>query len=709
MKPRAAARLAWSLWGVAVFGGAVAVALLVWNRALDAPGSFGPPGFVAAFAFIFGSVGALVASRRPENPIGWILLGVGVLSAIQEIGQQYAVRGLLVDPGSLPGADWGAWSGEWIWIPITGSLLIFLLLLFPSGRLPSPRWRWVALLGFAGMAVATAGGALQPRLEGFGQIPTPLPVATGAAEGILSAGMTAYLAAAVSSVVSLVVRYRRSRGEERAQMKWIATAGVFAVVAMGVTFPANLLRIYADATAVLVLLGVGALPVAAGIAILKYRLYDIDVVINRAVVYGLLAAFVTALYIGIVVGIGAALGRRGGLLLPGVAAAVVALVFHPARLRAQRFANRLVYGKRATPYEVLSEFSDRLAGAYSVEDVLPRMARIAGEGTGAARAAVWLHVGRELRRSISWPDGDPTAVQATGEVLPELPDADRALPVRHQGELLGALTVAKPRGETLSPSEEKLLSDLAAQAGLVLRNVRLTEELRANLDELRASRQRIVAAQDTERRRLERNIHDGAQQQLVALAVKLRLIETLGPKDPARAGEMARQAKAEAQDALENLRDLARGIYPPALADRGLTAALEAQARKVPLPVAIEADGVGRYPQEVEAAAYFCVLEALQNVSKYAGASRAVVRLAERGGRLAFEVEDDGGGFDPAVTPRGAGLQNMVDRLEALGGSLEVRSAPGAGTTVMASVPVQPEAAAQASVRRSGSNSDLGI
>jgi signal transduction histidine kinase len=214
----------------------------------------------------------------------------------------------------------------------------------------------------------------------------------------------------------------------------------------------------------------------------------------------------------------------------------------------------------------------------------------------------------------------------------------------------------------------------------VLRNVRLIEELRA-------SRQRLVAAQDQERRRIERNIHDGAQQQLVALAVKLRLADALVGKDERKAHAMLADLQAETSDALENLRDLARGIYPPLLADKGLVAALEGQARKSTIPVTVDGDGIGRYPQDVEAAVYFCALEALQNVAKYAGAGRVVVRLAAPDGALRFEVEDDGRGFDPAAAS-GSGLTNMRDRVDALGGTLDVRSRPGTGTTVAGSIPV---------------------
>jgi signal transduction histidine kinase len=350
-----------------------------------------------------------------------------------------------------------------------------------------------------------------------------------------------------------------------------------------------------------------------------------------------------------------------------------------------------VYGKRATPYEVLSEFSERMSGTYATEDLLPRMARILGEGAGATRADVWLRVGNELRPAAWWPaEGEASrAIALTAEnELPEVEGSDLLLPVKHRGELLGALSITKARGDALRPAEEKLTEDLASQAGLVLRNVRLTEELLARLEELQASRQRIFSAQDQERRRLERNLHDGAQQQLVALQVKLSLAERIA-EEGCRVKDQLDALKAEAGDALENLRDLARGIYPPLLADQGLQAALSSQARKATFPVRIEADGVGRYPQETEAAVYFCVLEALQNVGKYARATSVAVRLNAGDGELTFAVIDDGAGFDSTKTSYGTGLQGMADRLSAQEGTLEVRSASGEGTTVIGWVPVR--------------------
>jgi signal transduction histidine kinase len=341
----------------------------------------------------------------------------------------------------------------------------------------------------------------------------------------------------------------------------------------------------------------------------------------------------------------------------------------------------LVYGQRATPYEVLSEFSDRVGGSFATDDVLPRAAQLLGQGTGATRAEVWLRVEDELSLAAVWPEGEGagrTLALVSGE-LPSKEDASLWVPVGHRGELLGALAVTKPANEPLTPAERALVSDLASQAGLVLRNVAL-------IAELRASRQRLVRAQDDERRRLERNLHDGSQQQLVALSVKVRLAQSLLGKQDDRAREMLDEIQADSQSALEDLRDLARGIYPPLLADKGLAAALDAQARKSPVSISIDPNGTGRYPQEIEAAVYFCVLEALNNMAKYAEASRVTVRLSEHEGSLRFEVTDDGRGFDSAGTA-GTGLRGMADRLDAIGGRLQVASQPGHGTSVVGEVP----------------------
>jgi signal transduction histidine kinase len=646
-------------------------------------------------------LGVLVATRQRSNPIGWILLGVSAAFAANNLAVASADYAQAI--GAPPSAWWVTWLGwfqNWSWISYFPGGMVLLFLLLPDGRLPGRRWRWLVWFVALYIPVLMLATAIDPTpitLTSGVTIANPVGLPSLASSVGDSVGTVALLPEPllmIAAIVALILRLVRSRGEERQQMKWIVFASVLTILAVVTAFVVNTAGHNGTVFSILSLVGLGiVLPGGFGVAILKYRLYQIDVVISRTLVYGALAGFITLAYVGIVVGIGSLIGGGGtpNLALSILATAVVAVGFQPLRDRLQKLANRLVYGKRASPYEVLSEFSERVAESYAAADVLPRMARVLQEGTGAEAATIWLRSADRLDPVATHPDTvvgyEPIAM--TDGVIPEIPNASRAVPVRHQDELLGALTLLKRRGEALTPIEDKLVDDLAHQAGLVLKNVGLTAALQRRLDELRASRQRLVAAQDEERRRLERNLHDGAQQNLVAIKVKLGLAELLTTSDPGKAGDLISSLKADTDEALETLRELARGIYPPLLADKGLKAALESQARKATLPVTVEADGTGRYEQDVEAAVYFCVLEALQNVQKYAAATSVVVRLAQVEGRLQFEVVDDGRGFDQAHAARGAGLTNMEDRLDALAGSLAISSEPGRFTRVSGSLPLR--------------------
>jgi signal transduction histidine kinase len=695
---RGASALAWAVCAVSI--GMVVGALIIGRLGGSSLGGYGA--FGTASLATFSLMGGLIAARRPENPIGWIFCAIGLSFAVATLTGAWSDYAVVKEPGALPLGPFMAWIAVWAWPPGILLLFTFLLLLFPDGRLPSRRWRAVAWLAGAVMVtmvvpIAIAAWPIRgPLLTNIGDTaPAAAPDSFKLAYNIQVASVLAMFVLGLASAVSLILRMRRATGDERLQIKWFAFAAAVMVVVVILASP--LFGLSGEFQ----VLAFPLLPIASAVAILKHRLYDIDVVISKTVVFTTLAAFVTAVYLAVVVGIGAVIGTTGNnVVLSIVATAIVAAAFQPLRERARRLANRLVYGKRATPYEVLADFAERVGEAYSAEDVLPRMARILGEGTGATRSEVWLRVGRELRRSASWPTDDGPmpviALQGDDGELPAFPEADRAVPVRHQGDLLGALSLTKPPNEPLAPTEEKLLADLASQAGLVLRNVRLTADLRARLEELRTSRERLVTAQDEERRKLERNLHDGAQQQLVALAVKARLADAFVGKDAEKERAMLGELQEGLTDALDTLRDLARGIYPPLLADKGLMAAIEGQARKSPLPIEVTAERVLRYAQETEAAVYFCCLEALQNVAKYANASRVTIRLWSEDGELLFSVTDDGRGFDKAHVSLGAGLQNMSDRLAALGGSVELESEPGRGTTVTGRVPAR---AIEAAVR----------
>ncbi|MEO8292214.1 MAG: histidine kinase [Actinomycetota bacterium] len=675
----------------------------------DTSGDWGGATLVANLPFVvmvlvFDVIGLLITTRRPGNAIGWLVLGIGLSWSA---GDLVSALGSYAFDHGWSNADVLIALAQPTWLPPIGLTGTFLILLFPDGHLPSPGWRWFAWTIAVGMTLMGFALLLAPGTfedSGYPSVSNPLAIdAIGRFINMLLPGLLIIPIGMLGSAVALVQRYRRSAGMERQQMKWLAYAAALVAFTYAGVMVASLLKGSApDPGWLLVWQTVSIstfalIPIAIGFAVLKYRLYDIDVVINRTIVFGALALFIGAVYVAVVVLLGSAIGATTTNPALSIAAtAIVAALFEPVRVRVQRVANRFVYGERATPYEVLSRFSERVASTYATEDVLPRTARVIADGTGAEHVAIWLRVDETLHERGAWPIGDASAapIPMPGPDLPAFPATEAVVPVRHSGELLGAVTVTKPRGEQLTPGEASLLADLAGQAGLVLSNVRLTTELQTRLDEiarrqqeLRASRQRIVTTQDAERRRLERNIHDGAQQHLVALAVKLRLVRGVLAKDPERAAGMLGELRSEVEDAIETLSSLALGIYPPVLEESGIAAALRSQVRVGTLPVELVADGVDRQPIETEAAVYFCCLEAIQNAAKYARATRVAVILGHEGANLTFEVRDDGVGFDASVARTGSGLQGMADRLSALGGSLDVVSRPGEGTVVRGRVP----------------------
>ncbi len=641
--------------------------------------------------------GAILASRQPTNVIGWLLLAVGVLFLLTGLSDEYMQLVYRDGPSDAPLGPVVGLITSVLWLPMI-SIVSLLLLLFPSGTVPGPRWRFLPCLIGSAIALFLIGSVLAPGpLEdtGLEGVVIRNPAGVEALEDVTSvvvgAAGTAGLLCILPCVAALVVRFVRSRGEERQQVKWLAYVVAAAIVlvllqiglsvTLGDTYTASWFEemLFLGSFA---LIGIGV-PVAMGVAVLRYRLYDLDLVVKKTIVFATLVVLVMLASVAVLILIGSTFTdlAREELQTVGLAMFLVGLSVWPLWRFARWLADRVVYGGRATPYEVLTKFGQRVGETYSADDVLPRMAQLLGDATGATSAHVWINGGSGFRRVASWPPN------AMAHPIPDDPgslatsDRSRGVAeVRDRGELLGALSVEMPASDPMSPGKDRIIRDLASQAGLALRNVRLIEELRE-------SRRRIVSAQDDRAKKLERNIHDGAQQQLVALSVKARLARTFTSKDPEKAAEMLEQIEAETRAALENLRDLARGIYPPLLADRGLVEALGAQARKSPLRVTIEADGLGRYSPDVEAGVYFSVLEALQNIAKYAEARSVRVAFNVDGGDLRFEVVDDGRGFDVGETKLGSGLQGIVDRLSALGGEVSIRSRPGSGTIVAGRVP----------------------
>jgi signal transduction histidine kinase len=652
--------------------------------------------FILIFAFgmlAFGAIGALLAVRTPSNPVGWLLLGVGLLLLFGVFLEEYALRGST--DLSLPAVGWAGMLNMVVFAPSV-AMIVLALLLFPQGRLPSRRWRVVVWILAVGTVTASLWNVVQPDPILIAEdLTITNPLAVPALKGIrwvITPAVALIFLAFFLSLVSIVVRFRSSEGEERQQLRWLSFASLLVVGSVVALFVvAGLTGDQSTwSTVAFVLTGVAifvALPGSIAVAILRYRLYDLDLVIKKTVIFGITVVLTMAVTLAFLFLLSAPLTDRAPdeTITVGVTMLVIGFLVWPTWHLARCIGDRLVYGGRATPYEALTEFSGRLSEAYATDDILPRMAAILGESTRAAEARVWLRIGATFRPAAPWPEASTATIEdvrATGDTMPALP-GDQAVEVHHRGELLGALSVVSRANDPVGSDRVRLMHDLAAQAGLVLRNVRLIEELRA-------SRQRLVAAQDQERRKLERDIHDGAQQQLVALGVKLRLTDSLIERDPAKAHEMVQQLQTETQSAIDDLRDLARGIYPPLLADQGLAAALEAQARKSPVPVEVSADAVERLPQQLEAAVYFSCLEALQNMAKYADASHATVSLVRRDDSLEFSVYDDGRGFDVSATSHGSGLQGIADRLDAIGGTMRIESVPGGGTTLVGLIPTEP-------------------
>jgi signal transduction histidine kinase len=524
---------------------------------------------------------------------------------------------------------------------------------------------------------------------------------------------------------------RRGRGRARTHTIALALAVVAEVVVVASTlrlllgWPPELLQIAAAATL--------AIPAAAAVRV--PRRFDARVarLVPPAISVAGLTTLVAAVYVLVVLGLGRppTHEERTLLVLSIAAAGVSALLYVPARRRLAGFSNLLVHGARGAPDELLRAFGGRLSRAVPLDELLLQLAELLRRGLVLEAAEIWTCSAGVLERVVSEPDRGPAAFRlaASEEAvvarsgvsgparvatwLPELLAGRGEVPVRvapiaDAGELLGLIVAERsPAAEPFDEQADSVLAELARQVGLALRNVRLDSdlqkslaELRRQAEELRLSRARVVAAADAERRRIERDLHDGAQQHLVALEANLAAANTLIDSDAEQAKAILEELRVAAQEAMQDFRDLAHGIYPPLLQDRGLAEALANAARRASIPTRLESAAMRRYDPEIEATVYFCCVEALQNAAKHGGeGARATIRLREQEDALLFEVADSGAGLDPARTAFGAGLTNMRDRLEAIGGGLRIDSTVGRGTRVAGTIPLAETASHDAPVR----------
>jgi signal transduction histidine kinase len=520
-------------------------------------------------------------------------------------------------------------------------------------------------------------------------------------------------------VVGLFVfrsQYRTAAVVDRARLQWVAWGVVVFAAVASVAWLLDTLLGWPGDVADVALCASLVVPLAIVLGSFDPFAGRIDRMLVRSIEAGGVVVMIGVVYLLVVLGFGDAPdhAQRRVLGLSMIAAAIASLAYVPVRSRLTDVANRRVYGHQRAPDEALQTFGARMSRAIALDELLLQLAESLQRSLRLAAAEVWTGTDGLLERAAAVPDRGPRRTRLSPEELPVvarshvsgnawmqvwLPDVlaehgDRVVrvaPMAHSGELLGLLVCARVEGDAaFTEEEERVLTELARQVGLALHNSRLDFALQASLDDLRvvndqltASRARIVAAADQSRRQIERNLHDGAQQHLVALAVKLGLARQLLDADPGSVATLLEELRGDAQATLTELRELAHGIYPPLLMDRGLPEALRAAANRATLPTEVIAE-VGRYDSEVEAAVYFCCLEAMQNAGKHAGdGARMTVTVSATATELCFEVADDGVGFDATEAARnGHGFVNMADRLGAIDGSLAVDSKPGGGTRI---------------------------
>ena len=660
------ARIAWAVMGLTVLATALDTAFTAMHRTLWSEATWAEHGWPLAPLANLGCavMGALIVRRHPRHPIGWLLCAASLLS-ITLAAEAYG-NWVLDGSGSGPEA-WAhvaLWAGPLLgWPAFTALVLVFLIA--PDGHLPSPRWRWAAAVTIAGLVLHVGGTLTTPPGDFvYGQRDSSRPITAP----LLTVGWMLVAVGLVSSAVSLVVRLRRSRDDVRRQLLWIASSAAF--LAFGVIVILVVPRITGIEGTWLAALPLRvaqvAVPLCVAVAILRHRLLDIDVIVNRALVLALATALAAIGYVLVVVTVGLAVGGGASGFWPSLlATALVALAFQPLRSRVVHVADRLAFGTSAAPYEALADFSRRLGNSPDPSTLLPEVSEAAAHAVGATRVAVVLHVESGTDLAAAWPVG-----AVDGPTSPDL-----VIPVRHLGDRLGSITLTMPPGHPLRRREHQLLDDLANQAGLAFRNARLTLELSSQVaqlgqrtDELMDSRRRLISAGDAERSRLEHAIAGQVVPHLQPLPEQLRRLSVPGNSGtPSSDDTLLDPLVHSLNTALESLRDITRGVFPAQLARSGLTAALQSLFTRTggTTRLMVDEHAAGRrFDARVEAAAYFCVAEATPNLR-----DPVVVVLSAADDQLGVAITGHIGGNLP--------LDHIRDRVEATGGTVAVTTTDG--------------------------------
>jgi signal transduction histidine kinase len=612
----------------------------------------------AVFSCALSGTGALILGRHPRNVIGWLLLAVGVENALAaDLAQGWGLRAAAEGWPGGPVAEAIATAS---WLP-QAPAFVLIMLLFPTDRLPGRRWSLLVWAAAAGAGLGTVGWVLSPGAGSEYVAGTNPYAVSGLPTGAMFAfGFTLTVAAMIAAFLATALRFRRSTGVERQQLKWFAlSTGALMVVlpAAGVLW--NVTPVWP----VLVAVALTAWPVTIGIAVLRYRLYDVDLVISRTFAYATLTAVLGVVYAGATILLGAFAGRDS----VWVTAAATLLAAAAFRLLHRRVQERVDRRFRPARHDALL-----LVGAF-VEELRNDRAE-PEQVVGALRSAVG-DPGLELRFVLQ-PDEPP--VDERGHAILEPDDGREHFAVRRGGITLGQIVWTPATDE-----DRVLLPTVVGAAALAIEMARLRVELRRRLDEVDESRSRIAAVADQERRRIERDLHDGAQQRLVSIGLALRHAQHQLGADPDAARRTLDGAVVEITAAIEELRELAHGLRPTLL-QAGLGPALRELASRSPVPVEVSSTA-DRYPPEVEAAAYFVACEGLTNAVKHARAEHVLLRVARQDGVLVVSVADDGVGG--AAMSCGSGLTGLSDRVAARGGRFQIESTSGSGTTLRAELP----------------------
>lgn len=644
---------------------AAGIALQVLNRHVSAPGvqNFRAQECVAAIAFGLGGMAMLY--RRTAVTLAWTVTAIAATQGMAYLAGQYGVYALGTSGGSLPWGSSAVWLSAWVgqigyWlIPVT-------LLLLPDGRLRSRKWRPVAALALLASAVSAAGWATEPYYHlsppiRFAELTNPASLPAAVADTLLSVGGLLGATVTLAALAGLALRFRAAAGIERLQLTWVLLAGVLTIGLMLASILAG------SGLAGDVLLAVAFVPLPAGVVVaaLRYRLWDVELVVNRGLLYGALTTATVAIYVLTVVVLGGVIGKSVGA--PLVATVIVALGAQPVRIRLQRLADRRLYGARGEPYTALSRLGQILEGAAGGPELL---------------SVVTQTIARTLRLPYAAVSVDGAQVISYGEPR----DDTDAFPLVSGGERLGDLLAARRPGQAaFSGRDQRLLADLARQVAGAVRSGMLTQDVQR-------SRERLVTAREEERRRIRRDLHDELGPQLAGIALQLDQVRLLIAADADRARSLLADQSARLRQMVSDVRRLVHDLRPAALDELGLDGALADQARLLStaeLTIRLELAGeLGTLSAAVEAAAYRIASEAMTNAARHSGAGNCLVRLS-RGRQLELEVEDDGTGITESAR-RGVGLPSMHERAEELGGTVMISSPPGGGTLVRARIPVAP-------------------